>query len=80
MEKENINASSNCITRDVTFWENKRKSFATIMVCVTMTWRSATLCRPAGSTFSTYTVSQNSRGSGRSGLSKMPKDRQKSTA
>eukprot|EP00957_Ditylum_brightwellii_P012075 912794-Ditylum_brightwellii.AAC.1 len=38
-----------------------------------MAWMSATLCRATGSTFSPHTVSQNSRGSGRSSLLKTPK-------
>eukprot|EP00957_Ditylum_brightwellii_P016252 1222632-Ditylum_brightwellii.AAC.1 len=58
----------------------KEDFFVTIMVCVTMTQMSATLCKPAGSTFSPRTVSWNSRGSGRSGLSKTPKGRPKSVA
>eukprot|EP00957_Ditylum_brightwellii_P146836 11178237-Ditylum_brightwellii.AAC.1 len=82
MEKENVKTSPNCITRDVMVWENvtkekERKSVETIIVCVTITWMSATLCKPTGSTFSPCTVSQNSRGSGRSGLSRMPKGRPK---
>eukprot|EP00957_Ditylum_brightwellii_P183919 14008992-Ditylum_brightwellii.AAC.1 len=60
--------------------KKKRKCFLTIMVCVTMTWRSATLCKPAGSTFSPHTVSQSSRGSGRSSLSRKLKGGPKSTA
>eukprot|EP00957_Ditylum_brightwellii_P125219 9545267-Ditylum_brightwellii.AAC.1 len=85
MEKENVKTSPNNITRDVTVWENvtkenKRKSFVTIMVCVTMAWTSATLCKPTGSTFIPHTVSRNSRGSGRSGFSRTPKGRPKSMA
>eukprot|EP00957_Ditylum_brightwellii_P089393 6806670-Ditylum_brightwellii.AAC.1 len=85
MEKENIKTSPNCITREVTVWENiikenERKVFTTVMVCVTMTRTSATLCKPAGSTFSPHTTSQNSRGTGRSGLSRTPKGRPKRMA
>eukprot|EP00957_Ditylum_brightwellii_P102857 7838018-Ditylum_brightwellii.AAC.1 len=47
--------------------------FVTITVCVTMTWRSATLYKPAGSMFSPHTVSRSSRGSSRSGLLRTPK-------
>eukprot|EP00957_Ditylum_brightwellii_P011863 893972-Ditylum_brightwellii.AAC.1 len=53
--------------------EKERKSIATTMVCVTMTQTSMTLCKPAGSMFSPHTISWNSRGSGRSGLSRTPK-------
>eukprot|EP00957_Ditylum_brightwellii_P138351 10545555-Ditylum_brightwellii.AAC.1 len=85
MEKENVKTSPNCITRDVMVQENvtresKRKSVVTIMVCVTMTRRSATLCKPTGSMLSPHMVSQNSRGSHRSGLSRTPKGRPKSIA
>eukprot|EP00957_Ditylum_brightwellii_P003706 280779-Ditylum_brightwellii.AAC.1 len=85
MEKENVKTSPNCVTRDVTVWknvtrENERNIFVTIMVCVTMTHRSATLCKPVGSMFSPCTVSQNSIGSGRSGLSRTLKGGPKSTA
>eukprot|EP00957_Ditylum_brightwellii_P075721 5754742-Ditylum_brightwellii.AAC.1 len=52
----------------------------TIMVCVTMTQRSATLYKLAGSMFSPHTVSWSSRDSGRSGLSRTPKSRPKSAA
>eukprot|EP00957_Ditylum_brightwellii_P001053 83338-Ditylum_brightwellii.AAC.1 len=74
MEKENVKISPNCITRDVTVQkkitkENERSSVVTIMVCVTMTQRSATLCKSTESMFSPHMVSQNSRGPGRSGLS-----------
>eukprot|EP00957_Ditylum_brightwellii_P159875 12169945-Ditylum_brightwellii.AAC.1 len=84
-EKRNVKTSPNCITRDVTAWENvikekERKSFATIMVCVTMTQMSATLCKPARSKFSPRTISQNSSVSSRSGLSRTQRGRPKSAA
>eukprot|EP00957_Ditylum_brightwellii_P167543 12754439-Ditylum_brightwellii.AAC.1 len=68
MEKENVKASPNHIIRDITVWENvikekERKSFVTIMASVTMTWRSSTLCKPAGSMFSPHTISRSRRGS-----------------
>eukprot|EP00957_Ditylum_brightwellii_P004513 343033-Ditylum_brightwellii.AAC.1 len=81
VEKENVKTSPNCVTRDITFGEmlpGKTKEFCvTIMVCVTMTWRSATLCEPAESTFGPCTVSQSSRGSDRFGLSRTSKGRPK---
>eukprot|EP00957_Ditylum_brightwellii_P115777 8831210-Ditylum_brightwellii.AAC.1 len=58
----------------------RKKKIATIMVCVIMTWMSATLCKPTESTFSLCTASQNSRGSSRSSLSRMPKGQPKSAA
>eukprot|EP00957_Ditylum_brightwellii_P104440 7955741-Ditylum_brightwellii.AAC.1 len=69
MERGNVKTNPSCVTKDATVQENvikekERKRFATIMVCVTMTRMSATLCRAAGSMFSPRTVSQNSRGSG----------------
>eukprot|EP00957_Ditylum_brightwellii_P095915 7307866-Ditylum_brightwellii.AAC.1 len=80
----NVKTSPNCITRDITVQENiikekGRKSFATIMVCVIMAQTNAILCRATGSTFSPHTVSQNNKGSGRSGLPEMLKGRPKST-
>eukprot|EP00957_Ditylum_brightwellii_P030621 2320704-Ditylum_brightwellii.AAC.1 len=84
-EKENIKTSPNHVMKDVMVRENvtkekERNLFATFMVCVAMTWTSATLCKPAGSTFSPNTASWNSRGSGRSGLSRTPKGGPKSAA
>eukprot|EP00957_Ditylum_brightwellii_P051756 3925275-Ditylum_brightwellii.AAC.1 len=71
--------------RDATVQEHvikasKRKSIAPIMVFVTMTRTSATLCKPAGSMFSPHTVSWSSRGSGRSGLLRTSTDGLKGTA
>eukprot|EP00957_Ditylum_brightwellii_P015950 1201167-Ditylum_brightwellii.AAC.2 len=68
MEKENVKTSPSCVTRDVMVWENatrenERKLFATIMVYVTMTQQSVTLCKPAESMFSPCTISWSSRGS-----------------
>eukprot|EP00957_Ditylum_brightwellii_P188719 14365406-Ditylum_brightwellii.AAC.1 len=85
MERGNVKTSPSCITRDVMVQENVikekgRTHFATIMVCITMAQTSATLCRAAGSTFSPHTISQNSRGSGRSSLSRMPKGGPRSLA
>eukprot|EP00957_Ditylum_brightwellii_P009453 713447-Ditylum_brightwellii.AAC.1 len=56
MERRNFKTSPSCVMRDIAVWENiikasKRKSIASIMVCVTMAQTSATLCRAAGSTF-----------------------------
>eukprot|EP00957_Ditylum_brightwellii_P120980 9227193-Ditylum_brightwellii.AAC.1 len=70
MERGNVKTHPSCVTRDVTVQQNvtkekERKSIATIMVCVTMTRKGATLCGAAGNTFSPCTASQNSRGFGR---------------
>jgi hypothetical protein len=82
MVGENVKTSQHCIMRDAKVQENimlesSRKGFVTIMVCVTMAQRSATLCKAAGSTFSPRTVLWNSRGSGRSSLSWTLKGRPK---
>eukprot|EP00957_Ditylum_brightwellii_P109119 8324800-Ditylum_brightwellii.AAC.1 len=50
MERGNIKTSPSCVMRHVMVWENVikekgRNFFATIMVCVTMTWTSAALCK-----------------------------------
>eukprot|EP00957_Ditylum_brightwellii_P002089 160659-Ditylum_brightwellii.AAC.1 len=84
-ERGNVKTSPSHVMRDITVWENVikekgRKSFVTIMAFVTMTRMSATSFKLAGSTFCLRTVSRNSRGSGRSGLSKTPKGRQKRVA
>eukprot|EP00957_Ditylum_brightwellii_P063568 4825492-Ditylum_brightwellii.AAC.1 len=68
--------------RDITVWDNvtkanERNRVMTIMVFVTMAQTSATSCKLAGSTFSPRTVLRNSRGSGRSGLLRMPKGKPK---
>eukprot|EP00957_Ditylum_brightwellii_P034285 2600183-Ditylum_brightwellii.AAC.1 len=78
MERGNVKTSPNHVTRDVTVQENitkasTRKSSATIMVFLTMTRTNVTLYKPAGSMFNPHTALQNSRGSGRSGLSRMSK-------
>eukprot|EP00957_Ditylum_brightwellii_P176551 13445920-Ditylum_brightwellii.AAC.1 len=70
-ERENVKTSLSHITRDVMVWENitkasQRKIIVTIMAFVTVALTSATLCKPAGSTFSPHTILRNSRGSGRS--------------
>eukprot|EP00957_Ditylum_brightwellii_P115996 8849067-Ditylum_brightwellii.AAC.1 len=85
MERKNIKTSPSCVTRDVMIWasvikEKGRQRFVTIMVYVTMTQTSAALCRVSGSTFSPCTISQNSRGSGRSSLSRTLKVGPKSAA
>eukprot|EP00957_Ditylum_brightwellii_P127302 9706588-Ditylum_brightwellii.AAC.1 len=84
-ERENIKTNPNCVTRDVTVWENitkekERESFVTIMICVTMAQISTTLCRATGSMFSPYTVSRNNRGSSSPSLSRIPKGGPKSMA
>eukprot|EP00957_Ditylum_brightwellii_P138570 10562193-Ditylum_brightwellii.AAC.1 len=53
--------------------ESAGKSIVTTMAFDTMTPPSATLLNLAGNMFSPHTVLQNSRGSGRSSLLKMPK-------
>eukprot|EP00957_Ditylum_brightwellii_P119051 9080546-Ditylum_brightwellii.AAC.1 len=70
MEIGNIKTIPSLVTRDIMVWENiikekERNSFATIMVCFSMTWTSTTLCKLEGSMFSPDTALQNSRGSGR---------------
>eukprot|EP00957_Ditylum_brightwellii_P100085 7627422-Ditylum_brightwellii.AAC.1 len=57
-----------------------KELFVTITVYVTMTQRSVTLCKPTGSKLGPHTVSWNSRGSGRSGLSRTLKGRPKNAA
>eukprot|EP00957_Ditylum_brightwellii_P098027 7466975-Ditylum_brightwellii.AAC.1 len=84
-EKKNIKTSQNCIKRDVMLRENvtkenERKSDVTIMVCVTIAQTCVTLCKPTGIMFSPHIASQNSRGSIRSSLSRIPKGGPKSTA
>eukprot|EP00957_Ditylum_brightwellii_P145194 11058838-Ditylum_brightwellii.AAC.1 len=84
-ERGNVKTSPSHVTRDVTVQGNvtkasKRKSIVTIIVFVIMVQKSATLCKPAGSTFGPCTIIQSRRGSGRSGLLRMPKGEPKGTA
>eukprot|EP00957_Ditylum_brightwellii_P013034 984281-Ditylum_brightwellii.AAC.1 len=62
-----------CVSKAISRGENKEKSIVTTMAFVTMTLPSATLLNLTRNTFSQCTVSQNSRGSGRSSLLKTPK-------
>eukprot|EP00957_Ditylum_brightwellii_P127040 9684783-Ditylum_brightwellii.AAC.1 len=85
MEKENVKTSQNHIMRDVMVGENvmlesAKEDFLTIIVCVTMSQRSATLCKPTGSTFSPCNVSRNNRGASRSSLSRTPKGKPRNAA
>eukprot|EP00957_Ditylum_brightwellii_P058916 4467605-Ditylum_brightwellii.AAC.1 len=71
MERGNVKRNPSHITRDITvpasiIKAKARRNVVTTMTFATMTLRSATSFKLAGSTFSQRTVLRSNRGSGRS--------------